>query len=108
MSIFQPGTDSELRNELKDLNKTIKESNIKTEKFTTILIVVALLQLIIAIFQLLIPFFIDPKYAWIGLVVELLLVATVLLVFKSFGFKISFKDKTKIQKNKFMADNLDL
>jgi TRAP-type uncharacterized transport system fused permease subunit len=92
-SLFAPGTDNkalhELRDELKDLNLTLKKTSKASEQLTSVLVVVAVLQIVIALFQLVTPFFTnaDPREMWKGVVVEVLLLLAFIFVLRKFGFK---------------------
>lgn len=61
----------DLRDELKDLNKTIKQSIKASEIFTIILLTVGLLQLVIGIFQFAATP-LTPRNMWIGLILEII------------------------------------
>jgi magnesium-transporting ATPase (P-type) len=76
MSLLQSGTDNkalqDLRDELKDLNINLKKTIKSNEKFTWILLAVAVLQLIVGFFQFIADLFGPVSYT-VGIIVELLL-----------------------------------
>lgn len=88
-SLFKPIPESpdnkairELRDELKDLNKNLKESIRTNDRFTRILLLVAILQLGVGLFQF-VSSLLGPITPWIALGVEVVLGIVLLLTFKS-------------------------
>ncbi len=85
MGIGSPGTDNnalhELRDSVKDLSKTLKESSRTTETLTKILVIFAFLQLSISLLQLIIPdtFFKNP---WIAFVTEAVFICVIVYTFR--------------------------
>lgn len=72
----------ELKDDLKDLSQTIQKANKVNEKFTRVLIAVAILQFIIAFLQLVIPYLIDPERVWVALALEVVVVIVMVVIFK--------------------------
>lgn len=80
----------ELRDEVKDLNRTIKKSIKVSERLTNILILVAVLQLTIAFFQF-IASLIGPVEYWVAILVELTVAGMVLYILKSVSRSLGFR-----------------
>lgn len=83
MYTSSPGTDNkalqELRDELKDLNKSLQQSIKTNEVFTMILIIVAFFQLIVGIFQYSATV-LGPQYGWVSLSIEVVIFVIILLL----------------------------
>jgi Kef-type K+ transport system membrane component KefB len=68
------GDVRELRDELKNLNKSIKRSNIMSGRLNILLFIIAFCQLFIAVYQLAITIAgTNPEAAWIALAISVLI-----------------------------------
>lgn len=81
----------DLRDELKDLNASIKESSKTTEKFTAAMFVLAMVQMLIALFQLLLTFAYPDNVqlrTWLGIFMVFAALATFAYFFHLLSKKI--------------------
>ena len=74
----------ELRDELKDLNKNLKESNRETSKFSGVLAVLTLIQIAIALWQFVFQAQ-TSENKWLGLFFIIVLSASIFWILKKFG-----------------------
>ncbi len=84
----------ELRDELKDLNRNLKESIKTNDRFTRILLLVAILQLGIGLIQVVSSLF-GPITPWVALGVEIVLGIGLLFAFKSVSKSLGLKEEEK-------------
>jgi len=90
----------ELRDDLKDLNRTLKRTNKTGALLTLILIILAVVQVIIAFFQLIVPYFTtNPIEAWKGVAVEIVILGIIVWLLKDFNIK-EMMDNIKMEKIK--------
>jgi len=80
MLTLPAGTDSKaihkLLDEIRDLNKTIKRSNIISERLTWLLVIVGVLQLALMSFQLA-----GFEHMWVGIGFEVIVMVALLIMF---------------------------
>lgn len=74
----------QLRDELKDLNKNLKKSTKVSDRFTRVLILVALLQLVIGFFQF-VSSLLNLANGWAVLGIEIVVAGTLFIAIKSMG-----------------------
>lgn len=91
MSPFQnraegPDNDAirQLRDELRNLGRKIEASIDASDRLTRMLVAIALLQLLIAVFQIVIPLMLDSTHQWVGVVVELVFLGFIFWALKPF------------------------
>lgn len=65
----------ELRDELKDLNQTIKKANRISERFMVLLIIIAFIQLIVSAFQFIVA---ANLRVWWGLILEGIIIIAII------------------------------
>lgn len=74
----------ELGNELRELNRTLKEADRSQERYTVILMLFAFVQVLVAVFQFLSDV-LDPYVHWLGIALLAALCVGMVWVYRSIG-----------------------